>query len=113
VRALPALPAHLQESTLDELVLLKDGSALEPLEDLLLQNSSVKTGVLEKALLALAAIPDERVVDILSRILAHSEAPASLRRLAFQALKNSSYRSAQQEISEYVHHAPNDPLLRQ
>jgi hypothetical protein len=113
VRALPALPAHLQESTLDELVLLKDGSALEPLEDLLLQHSSVKAGVLEKALLALAAIPDERVVDILGRILAYSEAPASLRRMAFQALKNSSYRSAQQKISEYRHHAPNDPLLRQ
>jgi hypothetical protein len=113
VKALPALPAHLQESTLDELVLLKDGSALEPLEDLLLQHASVKTGVLEKALLALAAIPDERVVDILSRILTHRETPASLHRMAFQALKKSSYPSTQQKLSEYRHHAPDDPLLKQ
>ena len=113
VNALPALPAHLQEMVLDELLLLKDPSALGPLEGFLLQTSSVKTGVLEKALRALTAIPDEGIVDVLNSVLLHGEAPSSLRKNAFMALKNSPFPSAQQRVAQFRMLAPNDPVAKE
>jgi len=113
VQALPALPAHLQESVLDELLLLKDSTALDPLKGFLLRNTAVRTGVLEKALRALVVIPDERVVDVLNSVLIHGEGPSSLRRMAYLALKDSSYPAAQQRIAQYRLLAPNDPLLKE
>jgi len=113
VKALPGLSAYLQESVLDELLLLKDPTAVDPLEGFLLRNPTIRTGLLEKALLALTVIPDERVVDVLNSVLIHAEAPASLRRMALMALKKSSYPSAQQRISRYRLLAPNDPLLKE
>ncbi|MBI2820229.1 MAG: HEAT repeat domain-containing protein [Acidobacteria bacterium] len=113
VNALPALPAHLQESVLDELVLLKDATALGPLEGFLLRNPTFKTGVLEKALRALIAIPDERIVEVLNRVVLQGEAAASLRRTAFLALKSSAYPQAQQKIAQFRQLAPNDRLFNQ
>jgi HEAT repeat protein len=111
--ALPALPPHLQESVLDELMLLKDPAALDALEGFLLHNPTGKAGVLEKTFRALIAIPDARVVEILNSVLKHGEAPSGLRRLALLALKDSPYPSAQQRISQYRELAPNDPLLKE
>jgi HEAT repeats len=111
--ALPALPPHLQETVLDELLLLKDPTALAPLEGFLLRYPTFKTGVLEKALRALIVIPDERAVDVLNSVLLHAEAPPSLRRTAYLALKKSSYPAAQQKLSQFRLLAPNDPLLQE
>ena len=113
VNALPALPPHLQETVLDELLLLKDATALDPLEGFLLRNTTVRTGVLEKALRALIAIPDERIVEVLNSVLLHGEAPPSLRKTAYFALKNSSYPSAQQKLAQFRLLAPDDPLLKE
>jgi HEAT repeat protein len=112
VSALPALPPHLQEMILDELVLLKDPTAIDPLEGFLLGNGTAKMGALEKAMRALLAIPDERVVDVLGSVLMHAEAPMPLRKNALQALKSSPHASAQQRLAQFRQLAPNDPLAQ-
>jgi HEAT repeat protein len=101
---------HLQEMVLDELLLLKDPSAIDPLEAFLLQSGSAKAGTLEKALRGLIAIPDERVVDVLGSVLLHAESPLPLRRTALQALKNSPYPVARQKLAQFKMLAPTDPL---
>jgi len=113
VNALAVLPAHLQETVLDELLLLRDPTAIDPLEGFLLGSSGTKTGALEKALLALTAIPDERVVDVLNSVMIHGEAPPSIRKIAYQALKNSAYPSAQQRLARFRILAPDDPLTQE
>jgi HEAT repeat protein len=114
VNALPALAPHLQEMVLDELLLMKDPTAIDPLEGFLLHvGGTAKTGLLEKAVRALTVIPDERVVDVLNAVLLHAEAPVTLRRGALMALKNSPFPSAAQKLSQFSLLSPNDPLIKE
>jgi HEAT repeats len=110
VRAISSMQPHLQEMVLDELLLLKDPSAINPLEGFLLQSSPVKTGILEKAMRGLIAIPDERIVGVVHNVLIHAATPMPLRRLALQALKNSPYPVARQKLEQFRMLSPTDPL---
>ena len=113
VGALAALPPHLQEMALDELLLLRDSTAIDPLEGFLLKSSASKMGVLEKAMQALLAIPDERTVEVLHNVLIHAESPQPLRKGALGALKNSPYPSASERLTRFRQLAPNDPLAKE
>ncbi len=109
VEGLPALPAHLQEIVLDELLLLQDPSVIDPLERFLLQHGG-KTGLLEKAVRALSAIQDERATEVLYNVLRNGELALPLRKAALGALKSSPAATAGQRLAEFRRLAPGDPL---
>ena len=109
VEALPALPAHLQEMVLDELLLLKDPGVVDPLESFLLQPGG-KMGLLGKAVRVLAALQDDRAAEVLYNVLRHGELALPLRRAALDALKSSSATAASQRLAAFRRLAPGDPL---
>lgn len=109
-RALPYLQPHLQETVLNELILLKDPAAIAPLEDFIFQGSTSKTGILEQAIKVLTNIPDELIVGVLSKILYDAKQPVPLRKAAMVALKISSFSLAQQCLAEFSSRMPGDPL---
>jgi HEAT repeat protein len=113
VGALEALPPHLQEMALDELLLLRDSTAIDPLEGFLLKSGASKMGILEKAMQALVAIPDERTVEVLHNVLIHADSPQTLRKGALAALKNSPHPSASERLTRFRQLAPNDPLAKE
>jgi hypothetical protein len=114
VNALPSLPPHLQETVLDELLLLKDSTAIGPLEAFLLNGASTaRVGILEKGLRALTALPDEEALQVLGNIALHSEIPQAVRRNAVLALKRSTHPAAQQSLNRFRTMAPADPLAKE
>jgi hypothetical protein len=92
--ALTKLQAGVLEMALDELTVLKDPSSVDHLEALVLGNKEFKAGVLEKAVIALGAVPSDHAAEALYKIIADTAQPLLVRRTALGGLDNHSSVSA-------------------
>ena len=86
--ALTELQAGVLEMALDELTVLKDPASVEHLEALVLGKKEFKAGVLEKAVIALGAVPSDRTAEALYKIIGDAAQPLLVRRTALGGLYN-------------------------
>jgi hypothetical protein len=108
--ALPHLQAGVLEIALDELTILKDPAAVPHLEALLLRPGDFRAGVLEKAVIALAAIPSNRGAEALYKIAADKAQPMLVRRAALGGLYNHSRAVARGLVERLSALEPGDPF---
>jgi HEAT repeat protein len=107
--ALPNLQAGVLEMALDELTVLKDPASLGYLEALLVKRD-FKAGALEKAVIALAAIPSDRAAEALYKILADTGQALLVRRTALGGLCNHPSAAAAQLVAKLTNLPAGDPL---
>jgi HEAT repeat protein len=107
--ALPNLQAGVLEMALDELTILKDPASLGHLEALLVKRD-FKVGALEKAVIALAAIPSDRAAEALYQILADSGHALLVRRTALGGLYNHPSAAAAQLVAKLTNLPAGNPL---
>ena len=108
--ALPKLHAGVLEMALDELTVLKDPWSVEHLHALILMKKKFKAGVLEKAVVALAAISSDRAAHALYKIIGDTEQPASVRKAAVSGLSNHPSGAALEWVSKLNDPASEDAL---
>ena len=108
--ALTQLPAGVLEMALDELTILKDPASVEYLEALLLTKKELKTRVLEKAVIALAAVPSDRAAGALYGIIMDTTQPLLVRRAALGGLYNHGSAMAAGLVEKLANLPPGDLL---
>ncbi len=104
------LDKHLLEGVLEELLFLKDPASLPDLEHFLLSHTDVMSGVLQKAVQAVAAVPVERSLEVLGKVLAEPKLDAAVRRLALRSLAAHPSERSRQLLAEIAANAGDDPL---
>jgi HEAT repeat protein len=95
---------------LDELTVLKDPASVEHLEALVLGKKEFKAGVLQKAIIALGAVPSDRAANALYEIVADAAQPLLLRRTALVSLNNHGSSIAGGLVAKLSSLPPGDPL---
>ncbi len=108
--ALTQLQAGVLEMALDELTVLKDPASVDHLEALVLGKKEFKAGVLEKAVIALGAVPSDRAAEALYKIIADTAQPLLVRRAALEDLDNHSSALAASLVAKLSILSPDDPL---
>jgi len=108
--ALTELQAGVLEMALDELTVLKDPASVEHLEALVLGKKEFKTGVLEKAVIALGAVPSDRAAEALYKITVNAAQPVLVRRTALGGLYNHGSAMAPSLVMKLDGLPPSDPL---
>ncbi|HMD83825.1 MAG TPA: hypothetical protein VKO18_03885 [Terriglobia bacterium] len=108
--ALPQLQAGVLEMALDELTVLKDPASVEHLEALVLGKKEFKAGALEKAVIALGAVPSDRAAEALYKIIVDAAQPLLVRRTALGGLDNHSSVIAASLVAKLSILPPGDPL---
>lgn len=108
--ALTQLQADVLEMALDELTILKDPASVEYLEALLLTKKELKTRVLEKAVIALGAVPSDRAAAALYGIIVDASQPLLVRRKALGGLYNHSSVMAAGLVEKLASLPPGDLL---
>jgi len=108
--ALTELQAGVLEMALDELTVLKDPASVEPLEALVLGEKEFKAGVLEKAVIALGAVPSDRAAEALYKIIVDAAQPLLVRRTALGGLYNHGSAMAPSLVAKLDSLPPSDPL---
>ena len=109
--ALTHLQAGVLEMALDELTILKDPASVEHLEALVLGKREFKTGVLEKAVIALGAVPSDRAAEVLYKIIGDAAQPLLVRRTALSGLRNHASALASGLVAKLASLSPGDPLV--
>jgi HEAT repeat protein len=109
-QALSELQAGVLELALDELTVLKDPSSVEHLEALVLGKKEFKARVLEKAVIALGAVPSDRAAEGLFKITADAAQPLLVRRTALGILYNHSSALAAGWVAQLANLSSSDPL---
>jgi HEAT repeat protein len=108
--ALMQLQAGVLEMALDELTVLKDPASVEHLEALVLGKKEFKAGVLEKAVIALGAVPSDRAAEALFKIVGDAAQPLLVRRTALGGLYNHGSAIAAGLVEKLDIIPPGDPL---
>jgi len=108
--ALTELQPVVLEMALDELTMLKDPASVEHLEALVLGKKEFKAGVLEKAVIALGAVPSDRAAQALYKIIVDRAQPLLVRRTALGGLYNHGSRLAAGLVAKLSNLSPDDPL---
>jgi hypothetical protein len=108
--ALMQLQAGVLEMALDELTVLKDPASVEHLEALVLGKKEFKAGVLEKAVIALGAVPSDRAAEALYKIVGDAAQPLLVRRTALGGLYNHGSAIAAGLVEKLDIIPPGDPL---
>ncbi|HXW15510.1 MAG TPA: HEAT repeat domain-containing protein, partial [Terriglobia bacterium] len=108
--ALTHLQAGVLEMALDELTVLKDPASVEYLEALVLGNKEFKAGVMEKAVIALSAVPSDRTAEVLYQIIEDAAQPLLVRRTALSGLHNHASVLASSLVAKLASLSPGDPL---
>ena len=108
--ALTSLDASLLEMALDELTMLKDPASVEHLEALVRGKKELKAGVLQKAVIALGAVPSDRAAEGLYKIIADAAQPLLVRRAALGSLYNHGSPKAGGFITKLSNLPASDPL---
>ncbi len=111
--ALPYLKGQALETALDELSFMKEPESVTGLRDFVLAKTGARTGLLEKAVRALAAIGSPEAIDVMGKVLYDTTQPPSVRNLALTGLGGNPQPSAKKVLAEFVRVAPNDPLAVQ
>ena len=108
--ALTQLQAGVLEMALDELTVLKDPASVEHLEALVLGKKEFKAGVLEKAVIALGAVPSDRAAEALYKIIVDTAQPLLVRRTALGGLYNHGSAMAAGLVAKLASLPAGDPL---
>ena len=108
--ALMQLQAGVLEMALDELTVLKDPASVEHLEALVLGKKEFKAGVLEKAVIALGAVPSDRAAEALYKIVGDAAQPLLVRRTALGGLYNHGSAIAAGLVEKLDIIPASDPL---
>jgi hypothetical protein len=108
--ALTQLQAGVLEMALDELTVLKDPASVGHLEALVLGKKEFKAGVLEKAVVALGAVPTDPAAEALYKIIVDSAQPLLVRRTALGGLFNHGSAVAAGLVAKLASLPPGDPL---
>ena len=108
--ALPHLRANNLEHVLDELMFLKNPATLPALDQFIFADAHAKAKVLEKAVQAVANIPGDASLELLSRVLGAAAFEAPVRKLALHALVRSKSEHSQKLLQAFASGAPDDPL---
>ena len=108
--ALTALQPVVLEMALDELTMLKDPASVEHLEALVLGKKELKAGVLEKAVIALGAVPSDRAAQALYKIIVDTTQPLLVRRTALGGLYNHGSAMAAGLVTKLAKLPASDPL---
>jgi len=108
--ALPHLQAGVLELALEELTVLKDPASVQYLEALFGGQGEYKTGVLEKAVIALGAVPTDRAAETLYKIVADATKPLLVRRTALGGLYNHGSAMATGLVMRLDKLPAQDPL---
>ena len=108
--ALTELQAGVLEMALDELTVLKDPASVEHLESLVLGKKEFKAGVREKAVIALAAVPNDRAAEALYKIIGDAAQPLMVRRIALGGLYNHASSMAAGLAAKLSGLPAGDPL---
>jgi HEAT repeat protein len=109
--ALPELQAGVLEMALDELTVLKDPASVKHLEALVLGKKELKAGVLEKAVIALGAVPTDPAAEALYKIIVDAAQPLLVRRTALGGLYNHASAIAAGLVAKLASLPPGDPLV--
>lgn len=108
--ALPHLQAGVLEMALDELTVLKEPVSVPYLEGLVLGQKELKAGVLEKAVIALGAVPTDSAAEALYKIIRDAAQPLLVRRAALGGLYNHGSPLATGLVAQLADLTPGDPL---
>ncbi|MGA3327373.1 MAG: hypothetical protein ABSF45_23160 [Terriglobia bacterium] len=108
--ALTQLQAGVLEMALDELTVLKDPASVEHLAALVLGKKEFKAGVLEKAVIALGAVPSDRAANALYKIIVDAAQPLLVRRTALGGLYNHGSAMAAGFVAKLSSLPAGDPL---
>jgi HEAT repeat protein len=109
-KVLPALPAHLQEAALDELLLLKDPATAQGIGDFVLARGETKGGLLLKGIEVLAVLPSEEAAAVLGKVLCDTKTSPAIRKAALLKLAGRPSAQAQQMLADFARLNPLDPL---
>jgi hypothetical protein len=108
--ALTDLQAEVLEMALDELTVLKDPASVEHLKALVVGKKEFKTSVLEKAVVALGAVPSDPAAEALYTIITDTARPLPVRRTALGGLYNHGSALAPGLVAKLASLPPSDPL---
>jgi HEAT repeat protein len=108
--ALTQLQPGVLEMALDELTVLKDPASVEHLAALVLGKKEFKAGALEKAVIALGAVPSDRAAEALYKIILETGQPLLVRRAALGSLTNHSSAIAPSLVAKLSILPSGDPL---
>jgi hypothetical protein len=103
----------LLDPVLDELLYLRDPSALGGLEDFLFGNADSKSRFGTKAVKVLAGIPGDHALELLAKILGEVSFGDATRKVALAGLQKKDSDTSQRLLSEFVRSSPDDPLAAQ
>jgi HEAT repeat protein len=111
--ALPYLQSPVLEMVLDELIFLKDPASVEGVEKLIYEKKPGRAGVLEKAIMVLAAVPSDRAAELLYKVLRDAAQPWTVRKMAMARLRNNSSAAATRLLAQIANLPPSDPLAEE
>ena len=89
---------------------MKDPASVEHLEALVLGKKEFKAGVLEKAVIALGAVPSDRAANALYKIIVDAAQPLLVRRTALGGLYNHGSAMAAGFVAKLSSLPAGDPL---
>ncbi len=95
--ALPNLSQHLQESVLNELIIVKDASAIGPLTEFLKNASGGRLPIIEKAAQALSALSDDSATDALASLAGGVLSNPAFKRTLLSAMRNSPHEATRKK----------------
>lgn len=100
IATLPHLPAHLQESVLDEMIMQRDSSIIEPLGEFLGDPPAPRLSVMEKSAQALAALPEDSAINVLVGLTKVYADNFPLKRAVLVAMRNSPHPATRKKAEE-------------
>ncbi len=107
---LPDLQGQVVEHVLDELLFRKDPATIGALGRFIHLGKGAKSGILEKAVRALAGIPSEQSARVLGVVLWDSGHAAIVRRAAADALLEIQHPVARRFVEEFARRIPGHPI---
>jgi HEAT repeat protein len=110
-RSLPKLPTHLQETVLDELILLREPAAVALLEEFAFSEPEIRVGTIQKVIQVLIRTADDASVRMLARVVMHKGFPPPVRKSALAGLRGIQSSEAEQLVSEFSQMSRTQGLL--
>jgi hypothetical protein len=100
ISTLPNLPSHLQESVINELIMQRDPSIIEPLAEFLGDPPPPRLSLMEKSAQALAALADDRSTAVLAGLVTIYSDNMPVKRSLLTAMRNSPHAPTRKMAQE-------------
>lgn len=101
------------DMALDELMFLKDSSAIDGLARFIFHSGNANQAAVEKAIRVLASIPSERSAQMLEQMLRDASQPVCVRRVALHCLSSNPFAQVQRMLTEFAYQAEDDPCVKE